>query len=83
MTTVIFIGLLIDLLAFTLILPLLPALLEHYRQHDRGGLYPWLEARVKSFQAVLGSPDQGGTEQSREINAFKKVSFRGHIIYFV
>ena len=58
MTTVIFIGLLIDLLAFTLILPLLPALLDHYRKHDQGGLYPYLEERVKVFQGVLGSPDQ-------------------------
>ena len=31
MTMVIFVGLLIDLLAFTLILPLFPALLDHYR----------------------------------------------------
>ena len=31
MTLVIFVGLLIDLLAFTLILPLFPALLDHYR----------------------------------------------------
>jgi hypothetical protein len=32
MTRVVFVGLLLDLLAFTLILPLFPALLEHYRQ---------------------------------------------------
>lgn len=35
MTRVIFVALLIDLLGFTLILPLFPALLEHYRQNDK------------------------------------------------
>ncbi len=46
MTTVIFVALLVDLLAFTLILPLLPALLDHYRRNDKGGLYPYLEGKV-------------------------------------
>ena len=58
MTTVIFFGLLIDLLAFTLILPLFPALLDHYRHHDQGGLFQFLESKVKTFQKILGSPDQ-------------------------
>ncbi len=48
MTTVIFFALLIDLLAFTLILPLLPALLDHYRKNDgEGGLYHFLESKVR------------------------------------
>ena len=47
MTFTIFVGLLIDLLAFTLILPLFPALLEHYRKNDEEGLYPFLESKVK------------------------------------
>ena len=58
MTFIIFLGLLIDLLAFTLILPLFPALLEHYRKNDQSGLYPFLEGKVKTVQKVLGSPDQ-------------------------
>jgi hypothetical protein len=42
-TIVVFIGLLLDLLAFTLILPLFPALLDHYKKHDsETGLYPYL-----------------------------------------
>ena len=34
MTSVVFIGLLLDLLAFTLILPLFPSLLDHYKKND-------------------------------------------------
>lgn len=34
-SNVIFISLLIDLLAFTMILPLLPSLLEYYRQNEK------------------------------------------------
>lgn len=46
-TTVVFIGLLLDLLAFTLILPLFPALLDHYKKHDSDtGLYPYLVSHV-------------------------------------
>jgi hypothetical protein len=42
-SVVVFIGLLMDLLAFTLILPLFPALLDHYKKHDsEAGLYPYL-----------------------------------------
>ena len=47
MTIVVFFGLLIDLLAFTLILPLFPALLDHYKTHDSSqGLYHFLDSRV-------------------------------------
>ena len=35
---VVFVGLLLDLLAFTMILPLLPALLDYYGQHDQVGV---------------------------------------------
>eukprot|EP00095_Tigriopus_kingsejongensis_P012476 snap_masked-scaffold323_size206388-processed-gene-1.3 protein:Tk12476 transcript:snap_masked-scaffold323_size206388-processed-gene-1.3-mRNA-1 annotation:"major facilitator superfamily domain-containing protein 10" len=58
MTRVIFVGLLLDLLAFTLILPLFPALLDYYRRHDRGGLYTRLEAQIRIFQTFLGAPEQ-------------------------
>ena len=47
MTFVVFIGLLIDLLGFTLILPLFPALLDHYKKHDSpDGLYHFLDSKV-------------------------------------
>jgi hypothetical protein len=46
-TLVVFIGLLIDLLAFTLILPLFPALIGHYRENDSSGLFAYLETKVQ------------------------------------
>ena len=59
MTYVVFFGLIIDLLAFTLILPLLPQLLEHYKKHDvEGGLYSFLDSNVKWFGALLGAPNE-------------------------
>ena len=59
MTYVVFFGLLIDLLAFTLILPLFPALLDHYKNNDaKDGLYHVLDSKVRRFGAVLGAPEQ-------------------------
>ena len=59
MTYVVFFGLIIDLLAFTLILPLLPQLLEHYKKHDvEGGLYNILDSNVRMFGAWLGAPNE-------------------------
>jgi MFS family permease len=59
MTVVVFIGLLIDLLAFTLILPLFPTLLDHYKKHDSpDGLYHYLDNKVKYFGALIGAPEE-------------------------
>eukprot|EP00092_Neocalanus_flemingeri_P004462 GFUD01004801.1.p1 GENE.GFUD01004801.1~~GFUD01004801.1.p1 ORF type:complete len:469 (-),score=113.46 GFUD01004801.1:294-1700(-) len=58
---VIFIGLLIDLLAFTLILPLFPALIAHYREKDDSGLFKFLEEKVDMFRVVVGAPSQFNT----------------------
>ena len=59
MIYVVFFGLVIDLLAFTLILPLLPQLLDHYKNHDgEGGLYHFLNSKVKWFGSFVGAPDQ-------------------------
>lgn len=56
---VVFGSLLLDLLAFTMILPLLPSLLEHYRQADgAGGLYDWLSQSVRQFQQAVGAPER-------------------------
>lgn len=55
---VIFVSLLLDLLAFTMILPLLPSLLDHYRMNDNIGLYPWLSNQIKTFQDIVGAPDK-------------------------
>lgn len=58
MIYIIFISLLFDLLAFTIILPLLPSLLEYYRVNDSSGLYDWLTTRVRWFQQLLGAPER-------------------------
>ncbi|KAK3892551.1 hypothetical protein Pcinc_003600 [Petrolisthes cinctipes] len=53
---VVFLSLILDLLGFTVILPLFPALLNHYSQHDSSGLYPTLLSWVSAFQLSLGIP---------------------------
>ncbi|KAH8307667.1 hypothetical protein KR044_007755 [Drosophila immigrans] len=58
MIYIIFLSLLLDLLAFTIILPLLPSLLEYYRVNDSSGLYASLTSRVRWFQQLLGAPDR-------------------------
>lgn len=54
---IIFGSLLLDLLAFTMILPLLPSLLDHYRGNDGpDGAYARLELSIKNFQELIGTP---------------------------
>jgi len=60
-TVVVFFGLLIDLLAFTLILPLFPALISHYRENDSSGLFMFLETKVDMFRGLVGAPAQFNT----------------------
>lgn len=55
---VIFASLLLDLLAFTIILPLLPTILESYRKNDSSGLYALLSSQIKYFQELVGAPDR-------------------------
>mgnify|MGYP000445115445 CR=1 FL=1 len=56
---IVFVSLLLDLLAFTMILPLLPSLLDHYSANDNpDGLYPWLLEKVRYFQEFVGAPDR-------------------------
>lgn len=54
----VFVSLLLDLLAFTIILPLLPTILERYRLNDSSGLYNQLAAQIKYFQTLVGAPDK-------------------------
>ncbi|KAG8239065.1 hypothetical protein J437_LFUL018425 [Ladona fulva] len=58
MVYVVFASLLLDLLAFTMILPLLPSLLDLYDSRDSSGLYPYLLSQVKFFQHLVGAPDR-------------------------
>lgn len=56
---IVFVSLLLDLLAFTMILPLFPSLLDHYRLNDKmDGLYPYLLEKVRYFQHLVGAPDR-------------------------
>jgi MFS family permease len=55
---IVFISLLLDLLAFTMILPLLPSLLEHYRLNDKDGLYATLSNSVSYFRDLVGAPEK-------------------------
>lgn len=55
---IVFISLLFDLLAFTMILPLLPSLLEHYKHHDDSGLYAQLSRGIQYFQNIVGAPEK-------------------------
>ncbi|XP_070805074.1 major facilitator superfamily domain-containing protein 10 [Pituophis catenifer annectens] len=53
----VFLSLLIDLLGFTLILPLLPSILDHFSQND-DGLYRRVQAGVDWFSGSLGIPPE-------------------------
>jgi MFS family permease len=53
---VIFLTIFIDLLGFTVIFPLFPAILQHYLAVDGGsGLLGWLLARIDDFARLAGS----------------------------
>ncbi|KAG6450229.1 hypothetical protein O3G_MSEX006498 [Manduca sexta] len=56
----IFVSLLLDLLAFTMILPLLPSLLDYYNREEGHGnsLYASLLKAVQGFQKLTGVPDR-------------------------
>ncbi|XP_046834249.1 major facilitator superfamily domain-containing protein 10 isoform X10 [Vespa crabro] len=55
---VVFFSLLLDLLAFTMILPLLPALLDHYKVLSNKGLYSMISHHVQSLRILLNAPDK-------------------------
>lgn len=55
---IVFGSLLLDLLAFTMILPLLPSLLEHYRVNDQFGIYTSLSNSVRYFRELVGAPER-------------------------
>ncbi|XP_072904035.1 major facilitator superfamily domain-containing protein 10 [Hemitrygon akajei] len=53
---IVFLMLLIDLLGFTLILPLLPSILDYYGKTDQDGTYQSLQRSVDWFADVIGVP---------------------------
>lgn len=55
---VLFVILLLDLFAFTCILPLFPALMEYYRHNAvKGDLYDSLSNSLGTFRKFIGAPD--------------------------
>ncbi|XP_066595854.1 major facilitator superfamily domain-containing protein 10 [Prorops nasuta] len=58
---IVFFSLLLDLLSFTMILPLLPALLDHYKENDGHGLFSTIFQYIKNIQIFLSAPDQVST----------------------
>lgn len=59
---VIFASLLLDLLAFTMILPLLPALLDYYKEMENGhGLYSSIFYYIRNIQIFFNAPDKVST----------------------
>lgn len=60
--SIVFRSLILDLLAFTMILPLLPALLDYYKEiDDKKGLYTWILKRIQNIQIYLNAPDKFST----------------------
>lgn len=52
--TFVFLTLFVDLLAFTLILPLLPKILDYYATNDKSNAYKLYNENVKSLQNLIG-----------------------------
>ena len=59
---VVFISLLLDLLAFTMILPLLPALLDYYKEiEDDRGIYFKILYYIQNVRTFFDAPDKVNT----------------------
>ena len=54
---VIFSALLIDILAFTAILPLLPRILDHYKENDTDSLCSTFISYINSYKELIGAED--------------------------
>lgn len=53
----VFVTLIVDLLAFTLILPLLPKILDYYATNDKSNTYKLFDENAKVLQGFLGIPE--------------------------
>jgi len=79
---VVFVSLLLDLLAFTMILPLLPALLDHYKEiEEEHGLYSIILNHIKSIQMFFDAPDKVNTVLFGGIYYFIKRN-KSYVIHF-
>jgi len=62
-TRIVFTALLLDILAFTIILPLFPRLLQYYRDSEHGdqtSLLAWSLSRLTEFQSMIGLDEHHG-----------------------
>ncbi|KAF9919271.1 hypothetical protein BX616_009974 [Lobosporangium transversale] len=67
-TRIVFTALLLDILAFTIILPLFPRLLQFYRNSEHGNqtsLLAWSLSRLTDFQNMVGLNDSQGSTVKR------------------
>ncbi|XP_074601257.1 major facilitator superfamily domain-containing protein rtet [Brevipalpus obovatus] len=55
---IVFTSLILDLLGFTIILPLIPSLLDYYQSNDQSGWYSWLDNRVDTIRHYLHVPSE-------------------------
>lgn len=49
-------SLVVDLISFTMILPLFPSILEKYKEHDPSGLYPMVASASQRLGTLIGAP---------------------------
>ncbi|XP_053213094.1 major facilitator superfamily domain-containing protein 10-like [Panonychus citri] len=54
---IILISLILDLLAFTIILPLMPSILDYYETNDKSGLYNQFNSIIETFRIYCGAPN--------------------------
>ncbi|KAF9122886.1 hypothetical protein BGW39_009416 [Mortierella sp. 14UC] len=69
-TRIVFTALLLDILAFTIILPLFPRLLQFYRDSEHGdqtSLLAWSLSRLTEFQSAIGLNDHHSSSSSNAI----------------
>ncbi|KAK3844358.1 MAG: major facilitator superfamily domain-containing protein [Linnemannia gamsii] len=75
-TRIVFTALLLDILAFTIILPLFPRLLQFYRDSEHGdqtSLLAWSLSRLTEFQSAIGLNDHyNNSSSSSGSNAIKR-----------
>lgn len=50
------ISLLIDLIGFTIILPLFPSILQYYKEHDESGTYAQFAQLSQKLGTLIGAP---------------------------
>ncbi|KAG0289766.1 hypothetical protein BGZ98_003724, partial [Dissophora globulifera] len=74
-TRIVFTALLLDILAFTIILPLFPRLLQFYRDSEHGdqtSLLAWSLTRLTEFQNIIGLNDPHHRHAATDASSVKR-----------